>query len=601
MATSPGVDRRAVILTALPVEYRAVCAHLEDTRTERHPEGDGYELGRFRHGQLVWTVAVGQSGPGNVPAATATERMVSHFEPQIAILVGVAGGVKDVELGDVVAATKIYDYASGKDGRSFQPRPDVRNSSHRLIQSALAVAKGEAWLARRKTGLGGGREPEALVEPIASGDVVVADTQSSTYTLVREQYGDAVVVEMEGWGFADAVSRTRGVEALVVRGVSDLVDDKSREGEAEDQETAAHHAAAFAFEVLARLASTGTDRPPRGRMGPTVKAFPPTETAPRDSSAWPPGDPWSTEPREGESEVAGPGVTHPALVWVPGGHFTMGGRSRMCSTAAEPHDRTIAQPGFWMQKHLVTNLQYVQFLNLLGSTGHDISGCSVWRCEEREIDHGHDWRCSVFDHRDDFPVIGVDWESARAYAHYFRMRLPAEEEWEYAARGPEGRAYPWKGRWRPSRCCNKRNPGPAWDPYRRQYASGHDPDAYGWLGMYERIPKTTQTIPCPLPADAKTWRGGEPRCGAVDMAGNLMEWCEAAVDTPHEGLSRVVRGGNYAHGRHSCLSFCRCRQPEATNVSNSVGFRCVVTPKPARLGAPAGAGGPCLQEDGDPE
>src|ERR1700722_20248551 len=112
---------RAVIVTAVALELAGICAQLTERRRERHPAGTLYECGRFRPEKgTEWDVVVVEAGPGNTGAALEFERAVSHFNPVVALFVGVAGGLKDVPLGDVVAATKIYSYESGKDRESFE-------------------------------------------------------------------------------------------------------------------------------------------------------------------------------------------------------------------------------------------------------------------------------------------------------------------------------------------------------------------------------------------------------------------------------------------------------------------------------------------------
>ena len=72
---------RAVILTALRVEYQAVQAHLLDLQEEVHPQGTVYERGRFVAGSRTWDVLLGEIGPGNDGAAQECERAIAHFLP----------------------------------------------------------------------------------------------------------------------------------------------------------------------------------------------------------------------------------------------------------------------------------------------------------------------------------------------------------------------------------------------------------------------------------------------------------------------------------------------------------------------------------------
>ena len=86
-----------------------------------------------------------------------------------------------------------------------------------------------------------------------SGEQVVASTRPDTYAFIRATYDQAVAVEMEGRGFLEALHANQQVGALVVRGISDLLDAKDVTDDEGWHDRAAGNAAAFAFEVLAKL------------------------------------------------------------------------------------------------------------------------------------------------------------------------------------------------------------------------------------------------------------------------------------------------------------------------------------------------------------
>ena len=243
---------RAVILTAIPVEYQAVRAHLTQIHEELHPQGTVYERGIASSLGQSWDVMISEIGAGNPTAALEAERAIQFFQPTVILFVGVAGGRKDAKLGDVVAATKVYGYESGKAEGVFLPRPSLGRSTYRMEQRARAEAKKPDWLQRLK-GVRPIPFPRVYVAPIAAGEKVVASTRSSLAEFLQAQYGEALAVEMEGYGFLQATYANSQVEALVIRGISDLIDGKREADAANFQELAAQHASAFAFEVLAKF------------------------------------------------------------------------------------------------------------------------------------------------------------------------------------------------------------------------------------------------------------------------------------------------------------------------------------------------------------
>ncbi|MCH7229471.1 hypothetical protein L0U85_01130 [Glycomyces sp. L485] len=241
----------AVLCTPLDVEHRAALDLLDGHRITEHLEGGTvYEVTEFEGRHTAWRLVLTLTSRRNEDTAAAVEHAIAVWDPQILLLAGIAGGLRDSSIGDVIAATKVYGYESGQDtDGGFEPRVDTIRCSHMLIQQAHRVAEDRTWTGRLDPDQ---RRPRVFHRPIAAGGKVVTGTGSETAALIRRTFGDTQGIEMEGYGAMAAASRSSGVDAMVVRGVSDLIDDKTKSADRTRQPLAARNAAAFALALIER-------------------------------------------------------------------------------------------------------------------------------------------------------------------------------------------------------------------------------------------------------------------------------------------------------------------------------------------------------------
>jgi nucleoside phosphorylase len=258
------MNKKILIQTALGLEFKAVRAFISDIFPDFHPVTNSiYDRGSYRNGQSAYEVLLCETAVGNNRASDETSRALEYFSPDYAFFVGVAGGLKDVRLGDVVAATKVIGYEFGKDEAGFMPRNDVLSVSYRLEQISRRLAREAVW--QKKIRSVSASQPNAIVAPIASADIVVASTKSASYQTIRQNSGDAVAVDMEGIGFLVA-SRPYDLDAIVIRGISDLIDKKGETDQSGSQPLAVANAAAFTFAIIDELYNLDAPTPDIGKL-----------------------------------------------------------------------------------------------------------------------------------------------------------------------------------------------------------------------------------------------------------------------------------------------------------------------------------------------
>jgi eukaryotic-like serine/threonine-protein kinase len=217
------------------------------------------------------------------------------------------------------------------------------------------------------------------------------------------------------------------------------------------------------------------------------------------------------------------------------------------ATAYTPHDVTLSE--YWIGKYEVTWAQYRAFCD---ETGHPMRQEPI-KLDAAEVEPTH-VRLGPDTQR--WPVFFASWHDAVAYCTWAGLRLPTEAEWELAARGTDGRDYPWGNV----------------DFVRLEVHANLTGGLGGddlWLA----------------PVDDVEYLPGRSPFGCMHMAGNVWEWCAdwfgdyaAAPVTdprgPASGTERVVRGGEWDHGINEARAWYRnARPPDDRAKAGDLGFR----------------------------
>jgi len=269
----------------------------------------------------------------------------------------------------------------------------------------------------------------------------------------------------------------------------------------------------------------------------------------------------SPTPAPGQVRVDAHGIEQ---VFVPAGSFLMGTGDtedldpptwamRELESEQPQHQVRITQ-GYWIDKYEVTRVAFQAFVD---DGGYETE--AYWSEEGRLWLSQQDpallaFRCRG-DLTPDHPQVCVTWYEAEAYAHWRGGRLPSEGEWEYAARGPESRIYPW---------------GDAFDAAK---ANVVDSDGLVPVGNYP---------------EGVSW------VGAHDMAGNAMEWVQDWLDPgyyqrseqddpqgPDTGFIKIEKGGWWGSNPFVARAAYRHFEDPPSYQDHHIGFR-IVTPAEIR-------------------
>lgn len=251
------MNKPILILTALEVERLAIEQHLINMEPVLHPEtGTDYIKGTYNCNSRLLDVIVARTDQTNINAAIETERAIAHFEPEYVFFAGVAGGLKDVKVGDIVIGRDVYGYERGKaQENNFKPRPQFGASTYALERLAGQYAKSTDWERRRGELLNPEFAPviSTYTGTIASGEKVDASIASDLHKFLKQNTSHALGIEMEGLGFLEVCRMRPLVKTLLLRGISDLVDDKGQMDGKGSQPYASGNVAAFLFGLLEQL------------------------------------------------------------------------------------------------------------------------------------------------------------------------------------------------------------------------------------------------------------------------------------------------------------------------------------------------------------
>ncbi len=215
-----------------------------------------YYKGNFlnKYGKEI-ELLIGKTNQTNVNSAIETERAIQLFNPSHILYVGVAAGLKDVRIGDIVIGSSIIGIEQGKALEDFSPRPKCAFSSYNLEQKAVNYSKSKEWFKKAKKGAFEKYHSNINVFSgvIASGEKLVASKASEAYKMIKNFASHALALEMEGLGFLEACRHYPSIKSLLIRGISDLIENKTQSDNEGSQIYASKNVAEFIFGLIYQL------------------------------------------------------------------------------------------------------------------------------------------------------------------------------------------------------------------------------------------------------------------------------------------------------------------------------------------------------------
>lgn len=215
---------KIAILTAVDKEYETIRNLFSNERIGSIKECVNgafyYEIVPVSINCVDIDVIIGISDQGNVEASISVNDILRKFNPDLFFFAGTCGGIKDVEIGDSIIATKVFDIFRGKDSDIWYAKPidsgmDSKNLG--LCKSVMmSVNRGEKLSELYKDS-----NNKLHMGFIGSSSAIVASEKSNIRKMIEKQYAHIIGIEMEGYGFYQTLEKNEYRSGIMIRAVTD--------------------------------------------------------------------------------------------------------------------------------------------------------------------------------------------------------------------------------------------------------------------------------------------------------------------------------------------------------------------------------------------